>query len=141
MSLGGSAGRTTVGWWRGIDDVGALGIQLPKTIDQRLRGRGTLTRGITDRMVPHQLCDACLGQQRSDGRQARLKRQIRPLSEIEDPLSRIRWRWIRIDQRPAAVKDMGAERPRYIDVLNVRRAERRHEEHELQIRHPGISEV
>ncbi len=137
-----STRRTTVRWrWRGIDDFRAVGVQLPKPIDQRLRSGGTLTRRTADRMIPDKLRDAGLGQEGPDGRQAGFERQVGAVTQVEYPFFGIRRRRIRVDQGPTTIEDARTERLRHVDILEVRRAESRHEEYELQIRHSGITHV
>ena len=46
-----------------------------------------------------------------------------------------------VDQRPAAIEDAAAKRFGDIDVLEVRRAECRHKQDKLQIRHAGVSDI
>ena len=92
-------------------------------------------------MVPDQVRDAGLSQKRSNGGQTGFERQIGAAPQVEHTLLGIGGRRIRIDQRPAAVEDARPKRRGHIDVLDVRGAQGRHEKHELQIRHPGISDI
>ena len=46
-----------------------------------------------------------------------------------------------MDQRPAAIEYGRTDFFWYIDVFELRGAERRHEEHELKVRHPRILNV
>ena len=81
----GSTRRTTVRRRRGIDDFRVVGVQLPKSIDQRLCSGGTLTCRTADRMIPDKLRDAGLGQEGPDGRQAGFERQIGAVTQVEHP--------------------------------------------------------
>lgn len=98
-------------------------------------------RRIADRMVPHQLRDPSFHQQRPDRRKAGFERQIRAMAQVEHALFGIDRGRTHIDQRPAPVKYAGAKRFGHIDILDVRRAERRYEQDELQIRHAGILNI
>jgi hypothetical protein len=98
-------------------------------------------RRIADRVVPHQVRNPRLPQQQADAREAGLERQIRALAQVEHPIFGINgWR-IRVDQCPTSVEDAGAKRLWDIHVLEIRCTERCYEQHELQIRHPGISDI
>ena len=63
------------------------------------------------------------------------------MAQVEHPVFGIDGRRIRVDQCPTAVEDAGAKRFWHIDVLEIRGTERCHEQDELQIRHPGISDI
>src|SRR6267378_2914585 len=52
----------------GIDDLRGIGVQLPKSIDQWLRGRRALVSRLTHRMVPGKGMNAGVRQQRADRR-------------------------------------------------------------------------
>lgn len=98
-------------------------------------------RRIADRVVPHQVRNPRLPQQQADGREAGFERQIRALAQVEHPVFGINGGRIRVDQCPTSVEDAGTKRLWHINVLEIRGTERCHEQDELQIRHPGISDI
>lgn len=82
-------------------------------------------------MVPDERGDAGFSQQGADRRDASLEREISALAKIKNPLLGILWWRIGVDQGPAPVEDSDAQVLGEINRVEIRRAERRHEEHEL----------
>jgi len=125
----------------GIDDLRRIRVQLPQPINQRLRGRRTFAGRLTHRMVPGEGTNTGVRQQRADRRQTGLQRQFCALAKIEHTLLRISWRRLGVDERPTTVEESGSKFRRHIQCREFSRAEGRHKQDELQIRHPGILDI
>src|SRR6267143_6014964 len=125
----------------GIDDLRRIRVQLPKPINQRLRGRRALVGRLTHRMVPGEGMNTGIRQQRADRGQTGFQRQFRTLAKIEHTLLGISRRRLGMGERPTTVEKGGPKFRRHIQCREISRAEGRHEQNELQIRHPRILDI
>ncbi len=124
-----------------IDDFRGFGVQLPKPIDQWFGRRRALVSRFTHWMVPCNCPNTGIREYRADRRYTGLQCQLRTLSKIEQAFLRIsRWRF-GMDERPATIKHGGSKCRRNIACPEISRAEGRHEQNELQIRHPRILDI
>ncbi len=90
---------------RRIDDRRSVGIQLSQPIDQRKSFRCAGQARLTHRMIPHQSCDVCIEEKRSDRGRAGIECELRSPSEIKNAFFRVRgWR-VGVKEGPAAIKD------------------------------------
>jgi hypothetical protein len=128
-------------WIRRIDAFRIIGVQLPESLDQGDGSRRTLPGGFTNRMVPDHRRDAGLAEESADGRYTGFQREFRPCSEVKDAFSRIRRRGFGMNECPAAIENRPSQVFRDVDRWQICRAERRHEENKLQVRHPRILHV
>lgn len=125
----------------GVDDIRIVGVQLPQSIDQWFGSRRTVPGRFTHRMVPDKRCNAGLQEKGADDGDAGLQREFRSIPEIKDSFFRVRRRGFRMDERPAPIENRSSQVFRDVDVVQIRRAEGRHEEDKLQVRHSGILDI
>lgn len=124
-----------------IDDRRTVGIQLPQSIDQR-KGFGRAGHaGLAHRMVPHQSRDVGIEEKRSHRGSAGVEREFRTCSQIKHAFVRIRGWCLGVKESPTAIKDGLPEFPRDIDRLQLCRAERGHEQDELEVGHSRILNI
>lgn len=124
-----------------IDDIGSIGVQFPQPIDERKSFGCAIQAWFTDRVVPHQRRNVSLKEERSNRRSARVESEFGPTAKVKYPVFGIdRW-GLSVEQRPASVKD-GFPKIRWdVDCLQIGRAESRHKEDKLQIRHVGVLDI
>ena len=118
-----------------IDDCRMVGIQFPQSIDQ---GKGFRCGGhasLAHWMVPHQGCNVCIEEKRSDRSSAGIERELRSPAQIKNAFFRIRGGCLGVKESPAAIKDRLPKFLRDIDRRQVCCAECRHEQDELEVRH------
>ena len=92
-------------------------------------------------MVPHQSCDVCVEEQRSDRRRAGIECELRSPSEIKNTFFGIGGWCVGVKESPTAVKDGLSQFLRDIDCRQIRCAECRHKQDELEVRHFGILNI
>lgn len=92
-------------------------------------------------MVPHQRRNVSLKEERSNHGSARIEGELGPTSKVKNPVLRIdRW-YLSVYQRPASVKN-GFPKIRWeVDRFQIGRAESRHEENKLKVRHFGVLNI
>lgn len=92
-------------------------------------------------MVPGQCGDSGIRKNLADRGDQRIERQFRAKSKVQHALSRVGGRRLRADERPAAVKDFPPQLFRDIQGCESGRAEGRHQQHELEIRHARMLDI
>lgn len=92
-------------------------------------------------MVPHHSGDVGIKEKRSDRRSTGIEGEFRSSSQIKHAFVRIRGWCLGVKESPTAIKDGLPEVRRDIDRLQLCRAERGHEQDELEVGHSRILNV
>lgn len=92
-------------------------------------------------MVPHQSGDVGIEEKRSHRGRAGIEREFRTSSQIKHAFVRIRGWCLGVKESPTAIKDGPPEFLRDIDRLQIGRAERGHEQDELEVGHSRILNI
>ena len=92
-------------------------------------------------MVPGQCSHSGIRKNLPDRGDQRIKRQLRAKSKVQHALSRVGRRRLRTDERPAAVKDFPSQVFRDVQGREAGRAQSRHQQNKLQIRHARVLDI
>jgi hypothetical protein len=126
---------------RRIDDRRMVGIQLLQSVDQGKSFGCAVHASLTHRMVPHQGCNVCIEEKRSDRRGAGIKGELRSSSQIKNAFFRVRGGCLGVQECPTTIKDRLPQFLRDIDRRQLCCAECRHEQNELEVRHFWVLDI
>jgi hypothetical protein len=133
--------RSARGLIRRIDDARVIRIQSPQSIDERTGFGRAVHTGITHWVVPDQGGNVRLKEECSDRRCTGVECELCPSSEVKHSLFRICWRWVRVDERPTAIKNCLPELGREVERRQIRGAKGRDKQDKLQVRHSRILNI
>lgn len=125
----------TVGGRRGI------WIQFVQPVNKWFGGRTAGTCGVTGRMIPCQRYNSRFRKELANRRHQGIKRQLRTKPKVQHSLRLSDGGRIGVDQGPAGIKDSPAEIFRHVQRLQPGCAQSGHDEHKLEIRHPGMLDI
>lgn len=92
-------------------------------------------------MIPGNRRNSGVAQDRLDRFQTGIQREFVPMAKIQHALALRDRRRAGMNQCPTTLEELVSDRLRNIQRRQIGRAERRHEQHKLQIRHTGIVDI